>query len=112
MTLKSLVTEWQNKAAAEIADEVFELKLSVEDAAKVDALSDMYPLRSREQIMSELLSAALAELEQSFPYVEGTDVIATDEYGEPVYKAVGPTPEFLDLTKKHFAKHMTRLKAV
>lgn len=104
MSVKELVSTWQSQAHCEFADATYEVTLSVEDAAKIDALAEMYPRRSKDQIISELVSAALSELEASFPYVPGTRVVAIDELGEPVYEDVGPTPEYLERTKAHLTK--------
>ena len=41
------------------------------------------------------------ELEESFPYVQGQHVVATDEEGDPLYEDVGPTPRFLALSRRH-----------
>ncbi len=65
----------------------------------------MYPKRSKEQLVSELVSAALAELETSFPYIQGSEIVATDELGDPIFADVGPTPQFLSLTKKYLSKY-------
>jgi len=101
MNVKDLVSTWEKLASCELADATYSVSLSVEDAAKIDALAEMYPRRSKEQLISELVSASLAELEQSFPYVPGEKVVATDEMGEPIYEDVGPTPKYLECTKSH-----------
>ncbi|MGE8454393.1 MAG: pilin assembly protein, partial [Pseudomonadales bacterium] len=49
----------------------------------------------------ELVAAALEELEASFPYVQGRQVIATDEEGDPLFEDIGPTPRFLSLSRRH-----------
>ena len=77
------------------------MRLPIEDAAKVAALAEMYPKRTKTEIISELLSAALEELETSLPYIAGKRVIETDEMGDPLYEDIGPTPRFLDLSKKY-----------
>ncbi|WP_188151726.1 type 1 pili tip component [Teredinibacter waterburyi] len=105
MKVKELVSNWQSLAQCTFAETNFTVNLSVEDAAKVDALADLYPRRSKEQIISELVSAALAEIEQSLPYVPGNKIVATDEMGEPIYEDVGPTPNYLELTRKHLNRH-------
>ena len=43
----------------------------------------------------------LEELEASFPYIKGQQVIATDEEGDPLYEDVGPTPRFLTLSRRY-----------
>ncbi|MNG18048.1 hypothetical protein D3C84_1020770 [compost metagenome] len=61
----------------------------------------MYPKRHPEELLGELIGAALEELEKSFPYVKGSTVVATDEEGDPLYEDVGPTPRFLALSRRH-----------
>ncbi len=105
MTVKDLVKRWEKEAFGELTKESYSINLSLEDAAKLDALSEMYPKRNKEQLISELLTAALNELETCLPYVKGANVISTDELGDPIYEDVGPTPAFISLTKKHLAQH-------
>ncbi len=64
----------------------------------------MYCKRSKEQILSELLSAAISELETSFPYIEGRQIISFDEEGDPIFEDIGPTPAFIALTQKHLER--------
>lgn len=101
MMLKELVTQWESTAHGVLTKESYAVHLLVEDAAKLDALAEMYPKRTKEQLVSELLSAALGQLEASFPYIQGTKVVATDEMGDAIYEDIGPTPRFMALTKKH-----------
>ncbi|WNO08005.1 type 1 pili tip component [Teredinibacter sp. KSP-S5-2] len=104
MTVKDLVKRWEDEAYGDLTKEAYQVNLSLEDAAKLDALSEMYPKRTKEQLITELLSAALSELESSFPYIAGAKVISQDEMGDPMFEDVGPTPAFINLTKKHLAK--------
>lgn len=104
MYLKQLVEHWENHAQGHVTDETYEVHLSIEDAAKLDALVEMYPKRSKEQLIRELLSAAFCQLEASFPYIQGSTVVATDEMGDAIYEDVGPTPRYLALTRKFLAE--------
>ncbi|WP_370981508.1 type 1 pili tip component [Agaribacterium sp. ZY112] len=101
MNIKDLVNLWQNSAKGQFTEESYTVNLTIEDAAKVSALMEMYPRRNKDQLISELLSAALSELEGSFPYVAGKEVAMLDELGDPIYKDTGPTPAFHALTQKH-----------
>ncbi|WP_045860492.1 hypothetical protein [Teredinibacter purpureus] len=105
MNVRELVSTWHKHAHCTLTDNTYDVTLSLEDAAKVDALAEMYPRRSKEQLISELVTSALAELEASFPYIAGPKVVAMDEFGEPLHEDIGPTPEFLTLTKEHLARH-------
>jgi len=101
MSLKQLVNQWESQAQGALTKETYAVHLTAEDAAKIEALSEMYPKRSKEQLIRELISAALADLEASFPYIQGSKVVSTDEMGDPIFEDVGPTPAFISLTKKH-----------
>ena len=71
-------------------------------AAKIAALCEMYPRRTKTEIVGDLLSSALDELVKSFPEVRGKywgDDINT---GESVYEDIGPTSKFYRLTNEHF----------
>lgn len=101
MKVQELLSLWESTASGELTEEVFAVKLPVADAARLQALADLYPRRSIENIITDLLSAALNEVESSLPYVRGETVVARDEMGDPLYEDVGPTPRFLSLTQKH-----------
>lgn len=105
MKVSELLCTWEKTAKGRLTEEAFTVRLSVEDAAKVQALAEMYPRRSVSEIITDLLSAALAELESSLPYVRGHNVVAVDEEGDPLYEDIGPTPRYLHLTRKHLVQY-------
>ena len=101
MKAAELIHIWESEAAGKLAPEAYKVHLPVETVARVEALAEMFSLRSREQLISDLLALALDSVVASFPYIEG-DVIAThDEEGDPVFEDVGYTPRYLELVKKH-----------
>jgi len=99
--LQSLLQEWQDHASRSQDEKEFLVKLSRQDAARISALSDLYPKLSSDDVIRELLHIALDEVEASFPYVKGTKVVATDEEGDPIYEDSGLTPKYLQLTREH-----------
>ena len=101
MSFKELLDSWRQSAAAPRTARTYAVRLAVDDAAQLAALADMFPGRAPEQLISELLTVALKELAAAMPYVAGTRVISTDEYGDPVYEDVGPTPRFIELARRH-----------
>lgn len=104
MRFDELVAMWARDAAAGPAGERYRVCLPLQDAAKIEALVEMYPRRSAEQVIAELLHAALDEVVASFPYVQGERVIARDEEGDPIFEDVGETPRYLELVEKHVAR--------
>jgi hypothetical protein len=103
MSVKDLVYNWEKHASGAVTEATYEVRLPLEDAAKIAALEEMYPSRTQEQIITELLTAALDELENGFPYKQGSKIVTTDEMGDPVYEDEGLTPQFLELSRKHYA---------
>lgn len=103
VSFKELLESWREGAAAPRTAKAYAVRLPVDDAARLGALADMFPGRTPEQLIAELLGAALQEVAAAMPYVAGHKVISTDE-GDPVFEDVGPTPRFMDLTRKHRRK--------
>ena len=101
MTLRELIENWESTSNSPLTDKEYAVKLPLSDAAKLAALAEMYPSRNVEQIITELLSAALNELEQVLPYVEGEKISSFDELGDPIYEDAGPTRTFVNLTRKY-----------
>lgn len=105
MSFKNLISEWETHAQGVLTKETYCVHLTLEDAARIDALAEMYPKRTKEQLIRELLSSALNMVEESFPYVQGNKVVATDEMGDPLYEDLGPEPKFMQLLEKHLQQH-------
>lgn len=101
MKIRDLVRHWEQSARGRMTSHSYSIPLDVETAARLAALHDMYPKRSVEELLGELVGSALEELEASFPYVKGQKVVALDEQGDPLYEDVGPTPRFLQLSRKY-----------
>jgi hypothetical protein len=110
MKVKDLLCLWEKTANGELTPEEFHIKLPIEDAAKLQALAEMYPRRSIHDIITDLLSAALRDVESSLPYIRGDTVVAVDEQGDPLYEDVGPTPRYLSLTKKHMSDYQRTIE--
>ncbi|MBU1331800.1 MAG: pilin assembly protein [Gammaproteobacteria bacterium] len=104
MKIHELTQHWESTAKGRLTRTSYQLHLEVEAAARLAALAEMYPKHHAEELLGELIGAALEELEASFPYVQGTQVIATDEQGDPQYEDIGPTPRYLALSRKHLQR--------
>lgn len=100
MSFKELLESWRTGAAAPRTAKAYAVRLPIDDAARLGALADMFPGRTAEQLITELLGVALQEVAAAMPYVAGKTVISTDQ-GDPVFEDVGPTPRFMHLTRQH-----------
>ncbi|PKM31216.1 MAG: pilin assembly protein [Gammaproteobacteria bacterium HGW-Gammaproteobacteria-11] len=101
MKIRELTQEWERTARGRLTHNHYEVRLTLEDAARLAALQEMYPKRRVEDLITDLLSCALEELETVMPYKAGNQVIAMDEMGDPLYDDIGPTPRYLELSRRH-----------
>ena len=77
------------------------MRLPLDDAARLHALAELFPGQTVEEIVTDLLSAALDEIAAAMPYERGPKVISRDDHGDPLYEDVGLTPRFVELTRKY-----------
>ena len=101
MSFKNLLETWSGSRAPELTEERYSIRLTADDAARLHALAELFPGTGAETIVTDLLNAALDEIEAAMPYEPGDKVIREDEFGDPIYEDVGLTPRFLEAVKKH-----------
>lgn len=104
MRIAELIQRWGTEGHARAAVRAYTVHLPLRDAARIEALHLMYPDRSESQLMADLIRAALDELEVAMPYVPGARIIAEDDYGDPIYEDLGPTPRFYSLSHEILRK--------
>ncbi|MCP1673899.1 hypothetical protein J2T57_000998 [Natronocella acetinitrilica] len=110
MKVKQLIEAWEESASELRTANEYRVRLSIHDAAKLSALQEMFPGRSESDLITDLLSAALDDLEAAFPYVQGQRIVAEDEHGDPIYEDVGSTPRFQEITRKHLQRLQRQLQ--
>lgn len=98
MKLVDLVQHWEDHASEPRTEKIYSVQLPKFDAAKIKALAEMFPGRSEEQIITDLLSAALDQLHESLPYRKGEKIIAEDEMGDPIFEDAGLSKQLHNLT--------------
>jgi len=108
MHIKQLLQDWETNSHGHVAPINLSINLPIEYMARILALTELYPQRTQEQIIIELLGAALMELEEAIPYVQGDKVIAEDEFGDPIYEDTGLTHRFIESTRKYQKKLESR----
>lgn len=101
MKISELLTSWQEHASDPLTAECYRVQLPVFDAARLAALADLFPGRTPEQIITDLLSCGLDEIEASFPYRRGDRIVEHDEQGDPIYEDSGLGPRFHALARAH-----------
>ncbi len=101
MSFTDLMDSWNARTEPPKTRQAYSVNLPVDDASRLHALAELYPDVTIERLLTDLVAAALDEIEAAMPYVPGERVIREDDHGDPVYEDVGMTPEFLGLVRKH-----------
>jgi hypothetical protein len=97
---KVLLDRWKKDAAPLRTAKDYAVRLTLDDAARLQALAALYPGQKLEEIITDLLHAALDEVAAALPYEPGPKIISRDEHGDPVYEDVGLTPRFVELARE------------
>jgi hypothetical protein len=104
MRIAELIQRWSTEGHAQLGVRAYAVYLPLRDAARIEALHMMYPGCSESRLMADLIHAALDELEVAMPYIPGNRIIAEDDYGDPIYEDLGPTPQFYSLSHEILRK--------
>jgi hypothetical protein len=94
------LARWKKTAAPARTAKEYAVRLPLDDAARLEALVELFPGQKIEEIVTDLLGAALDEVAAAMPYERGPKVISRDDHGDPVYEDIGLTPRFVELTRK------------
>lgn len=100
MKFKALLDYWKKDTDPPRSVAEYAVRLPLDDAARLLALGGLFPGRRQEDIITELLHAALDEVAAAMPYEPGSKVISVDDHGDPIYEDVGLTPRFVELTRE------------
>lgn len=101
MKIRDVPRKWNDRTVGPKTVTDYAVRLPLREAARLHALDELYPELGLEALITDLLSAAIDELEEAFPYVQGEHIVAEDELGDPIFNDAGPTPRYRELVKKH-----------
>jgi hypothetical protein len=102
---KPLLDRWKKTAVPARTSREYSVRLPLDDAARLQALAELFPGQPIEEIVTDLLGAALDEIAAAMPYEKGPREISRDDHGDPVYEDIGLTSRFIELTRK-FKKNL------
>lgn len=93
---------WSAPDNSRITSKQFSFRLPVHVAAKLAALAEMYPQKSRTEIVGDLLATALDELVKGMPFIQGRSYGFETEFGEEIFEDIGPASKFWKLADKYY----------
>jgi hypothetical protein len=107
---------WDTPDNSRLTTKQFSFRLPVHIGAKINALCEMYPQKNRTQIVADLLTAALDDLEKHLPEELGSPMdaeaqhyerMAAEEHGHeyiPLFDLGGPRGRFRNIANRHYAE--------
>lgn len=107
MKSKQLHSVWSAPDNTRLTSKQSSFRLPVHVAAKLAAIAEMYPTKTRTQIVGDLLSTAIEEWASELPSVKGLQVDRISTPDGPtvkIFEEVGPVGRFQKLTNKHYAE--------
>lgn len=111
---------WSSPDNSRLISKQFSFRLPTHIAAKLAALVEIYPQKNRTQIVADLLTTALEELEKNLPYtIEPIgeleqieqDRLSVEAGMEPMtfYDVAGPRGMFRRLSNKYYEEYEKEL---
>ena len=118
MKPEDLVKVWDAPDHSKLTPKQISIRMPVLAAAKFAALAEMYPSKSKSQMLADLVATAIDQVIEALPSAKGAllsvepddqildndlrdFVNPEDVRGIPVYEDIGPKGQFLRLLKKH-----------
>lgn len=107
---------WASPDNTRLTSKQFSFRLPVHIAAKIAALCEIYPQKNRTQIVADLLTTALDELERNLPEELGSplspdsqshlaeEAAINGEEFEPYYTLAGMRAIFRNTANRHFVE--------
>lgn len=93
---------WTAPDNSRITSKQYSFRLPVHVAAKLNALAEMYPQKTRTELVGDLLATALDELVKGMPFVKGRSYGFHPDAEEEIFEDIGPAATFWKLANKHY----------
>ncbi len=100
MKTNDLLKVWGAFDNKRLCAKQFSIRLPVHVAARISALCDMYPSKTKTDIISDLLATSLDHIEETLPQYRESQPFEVD--GEEVYGNYGPKIEFHNLSNRYY----------
>jgi hypothetical protein len=101
MEPQDLVKVWDAPDNSKLTPKQLSIRLPIHVAAKISALCDMYPRKTKTEIIGDLLSTALDQLAKGLPSHNGRELGYDPDSDEVIYETLGPWAHFRSLTDKY-----------
>lgn len=104
MKTNDLVTIWSAPDPPRLTPKQLSIRVPMLVSAKISALLELYPKKTKTDIIGDLLITALEMLEKELPMnmlTEGKEPVSFDELGEGLFMYFGTRKDYFQLTEKY-----------
>ena len=101
MKPKDLITIWNAPDPPRLTPKQVSVRLPMLVSAKISALCDLFPKKTKTEIIGDLLTSALEQMEQDFPSRKGHFVLNDPDTGEEMFAEIGIAADFRRITEKY-----------
>lgn len=96
--ISQMLQAWEQHMVEHRPQIDYEVAVQRDDIIKLETLAELYQLPLND-IIANLITAAIKETEQKMPYVQGRTVIRVEE-DEPVFEDIGQTPRYIAIKQR------------
>ena len=107
MKTKDLLTVWEAPDNSQLTVKQYTIRLPIRVAAAISALCDLYPKKTRTEIIGELLSTSLDELREALPSPEIGEPFGLGDDGRPIFATSGMLKRF-DTLREQYGKELEK----
>lgn len=104
MKASELVESWTSHDNKRLTSKQVSIRLPVHIAARVFGLCDMFPNKTRTDIVADLLNSSLEELEKTFSHHYSEDQEIDVIGGMAIYPDIGSYGRYANFVNKHHAE--------
>jgi len=102
MEPRDLVNRWHEEPKYPLTPKQISIRLPIDVAAKVAALCEVFPSRTKSEIIADLVAASVDQLVRELPSEKG-DFLENESIPgrKRVFQDIGPKGRFLEGTARH-----------
>lgn len=102
MEPQDLILRWHDEPKHPLTPKQLSIRLPIDVAAKISALCEIYPTRTKTEIIADLVSTSVDQLVRALPSEKGDLLESESIPGQiRVYQDIGPKGRFLEGTARH-----------
>ncbi len=101
MKADDLIRIWYAPDHSKLIPKQWSIRLPIQVAAKINALCDIFHNKTKTEIISDLLTIAIDQLESQLPSTKGKQLENDAITGKPVYEDIGLKGKYLTAAEFH-----------